>query len=136
MTHLIPGFESTASALAAQKIHMQMISENIANAQTTKDVNGKPYQRKIVAFETLMDHSDPSNNTVHVRTIQKDKAPDHYVYNPGHPHANSQGMVQMPNVKVSQEMVDMMMASRLYEANLKAFKLSQNMAQKTIQIGK
>ena len=135
MAHIIPGLESSASALAAQKLHMQVISENIANAHTTKDVDGKPYQRKIVAFESIINASD-NTHTVHVSSITRDKTPGNYIYNPNHPHANSQGMVQMSNVKLSQEMVDMIMASRIYEANLKAFKLSQGMAQKTIQIGK
>ena len=134
MSDLISGIEMSANALAAHKLQMRLISENIANAQTTKAPNGKPYQRKVPVFESLLD--DQGVSSVHVKAIKTDKTPGDMVYNPGHPHADKNGMVQMPNVKMSQEMVDMMVASRCYEANLKAFKISQTMAQKTLQVGK
>lgn len=124
----------SANALAAHKLQMRLISENIANAQTTKGPNGKPYQRKVPVFESILDNEGVSS--VHVKEIKNDKTQGDVVYNPGHPHADKNGMVQMPNVKMSQEMVDMMVASRCYEANLKAFKLSHSMAQKTLQLGK
>ncbi len=134
MSHLIPGLETSANALAAHKLHMRLISENIANAQTTRGPDGKPYQRKYPVFESILDKSGVQ--TIHVKEIKTDKTQGNAVYNPGHPHADERGMVTMPNVKVSQETVDMMLASRCYEANLKAFKISQTMAQKTLQLGK
>ena len=134
MSSLISGLDMSANALAAHKLQMRLISENIANAQTTKGPNGKPYQRKVPVFESILDNEGVSS--VHVKEIKNDKTQGDVVYNPGHPHADKNGMVQMPNVKMSQEMVDMMVASRCYEANLKAFKISQTMAQKTLQIGK
>lgn len=124
----------SANALAAYKLQMRLISENIANAQTTNGPNGKPYQRKVSVFESILDNEGLSS--VHVKEIRNDRTQGDVVYNPGHPHADKNGMVQMPNVKMSQEMVDMMVASRCYEANLKAFKLSYSMAQKTLQLGK
>lgn len=124
----------SANALAAHKLQMRLISENIANAQTTRGPNGRPYQRKVPVFESILDNEGVSS--VHVKEIKNDKTQGDVVYNPGHPHADKNGMVQMPNVKMSQEMVDMMVASRCYEANLKAFKLSHSMAQKTLQLGK
>ena len=134
MSSLISGLDMSANALAAHKLQMRLISENIANAQTTKGPNGKPYQRKVPVFESILDNEGVSS--VHVKEIKNDKTQGDVVYNPGHPHADKNGMVQMPNVKMSQEMVDMMVASRCYEANLKAFKLSHSMAQKTLQLGK
>lgn len=131
---LISGIEQSANALAAHKLQMRLISENIANAQTTRAPNGKPYQRKIPIFESVLDKQGLAS--VHVKEIKTDKTPGDAIYNPQHPHADAKGYVQMPNVKTSQEMVDMMIASRCYEANLKAFKISQTMAQKTLQIGK
>ncbi len=134
MSNLISGLDMSANALAAHKLQMRLISENIANAQTTKGPNGKPYQRKVPVFESILDNEGVSS--VHVKEIKSDKTMGDVVYNPGHPHADKNGMVQMPNVKMSKEMVDMMVASRCYEANLKAFKLSYSMAQKTLQLGK
>ena len=134
MSNLISGLDMSANALAAHKLQMRLISENIANAQTTKGPNGRPYQRKVPVFERILD--DEGVSSVHVKEIKNDKTQGDVVYNPGHPHADKNGMVQMPNVKMSQEMVDMMVASRCYEANLKAFKLSHSMAQKTLQLGK
>lgn len=134
MSNLISGLDMSANALAAHKLQMRLISENIANAQTTRGPNGRPYQRKVPVFESILDNEGVSS--VHVKEIKNDKTQGDVVYNPGHPHADKNGMVQMPNVKMSQEMVDMMVASRCYEANLKAFKLSHSMAQKTLQLGK
>ena len=134
MSNLISGLDMSANALAAHKLQMRLISENIANAQTTKGPNGKPYQRKVPVFESILDNEGVSS--VHVKEVKSDKTVGDVVYNPGHPHADTNGMVQMPNVKMSKEMVDMMVASRCYEANLNAFKLSYSMAQKTLQLGK
>lgn len=134
MSNLISGLDMSANALAAHKLQMRLISENIANAQTTKGPNGRPYQCKVPVFESILD--DEGVSSVHVKEIKNDKTQGDVVYNPGHTHADKNGMVQMPNVKMSQEMVDMMVASRCYEANLKAFKLSHSMAQKTLQLGK
>ena len=133
-TDLIAGLDMSANALAAHKLQMRLIAENIANAQTTQGPDGKPYQRKVPVFESLLNEEGVSS--VHVKEIKTDKTAGNIIYNPNHPHADKNGYVQMPNVKMSQEMVDMMMASRCYEANLKAFKISSNMAQKTLQLGK
>ena len=134
MSNLISGLDMSANALAAHKLQMRLMSENIANAQTTKGPNGKPYQRKVPVLESILDNEGVSS--VHVKEVKSEKTVGDVVYNPGHPHADTNGMVQMPNVKMSKEMVDMMVASRCYEANLKAFKLSYSMAQTTLQLGK
>lgn len=134
---LIPGIQASSDALAAEKLRLRLVAENIANAQTTRGPNGKPYQRKMAVFESyLAGAGKEATTSVRVKSIQSDKSEGEKVYNPSHPHADKNGMVEMPNVKVSQEMVDMILASRTYEANLKAFKTVRMMAQKTLQIGK
>ena len=145
--NLLPGIEITASALNAERIRMDVIAENIANAQTTRSVDGKPYQRKVVAFEAVLDHQNDNSKIlgseskniikkVEVGDIRSDPTPGPLVYNPAHPHANDQGMVQMSNVQVSREMVDLISASRAYEANLNVISTSRQMARQVMSIGK
>jgi len=131
---LIPGIQSTASALDAHKVRLEAISQNIANATTTRGPDGKPYQRQLVSFATLLDKA--GNHSVRVSTVGVDPRPGPVVYNPGHPDANESGMVTMPNVSMSVEMVDMMMASRAYEANLNAAKTAREMALQALEIGR
>lgn len=131
---LITGGNAAADAMAAEKLRIRLISENIANAQTTKGPNGKTYCRKIAVFESFLDKNNCAS--VRVKEIANDKSAGDKIYNPAHPHADKNGFVEMPNVKVSKEMVDMILSSRAYEANLKGFKMVQSIAQKTLQIGK
>lgn len=134
---LIPGVQSSAQALQAEKIRLEVIAQNIANAQTTRVEGGGPYQRKMVAFEALMSKAgDGSVAGVGVAGIIPDTNPGPVVYAPTHPHANAEGMVQMPNVEISREMVDMLASSRAYEANLAAVKASRLMAKQALAIGK
>jgi len=133
---LLPGIGATAQALSAEKVRMEVIAQNIANAQTTRDANGGAYQRKIVAFEAMMgDREDGVTQGVRVAGILPDPTPGPLVYNPNHPHANAEGMVLMPNVKTSQEMVDLIASSRAYEANLTVVKTSRQMARQALAIG-
>jgi flagellar basal-body rod protein FlgC len=138
--NLISGIEITGGALNAQKTRLDMVAQNIANAQTTRTANGGPYQRQVVSFETeLVRHagmSGPSLQSVKVATIQTDRTPGQQVYNPQHPDAGPDGLVTMPNVNLSYEMVDLITASRAYEANLSVVKNARQMAMKTLQIGK
>ena len=126
---LLSGIETTASALNAGRIRMDIIAENIANAQTTRGLEEGPYQRKLVTFEAVLDrskalsktlgnHSSNMIKSVRVGDVRNDPTPGPLVYNPAHPHANAEGMVEMSNVQVSREMVDLISASRAYEANL------------------
>lgn len=131
---LIPGINQTASALEANKLRLEIIAQNIANAHTTLDETGGPYQRQVVSFETML--SDAKNVSVQVSDVSKDTTPGPAVYNPSHPHADDQGMVQMPNVSMTQEMVDMITASRAYEANLSVAKTSRQMAERALEIGR
>ncbi|RUS46378.1 flagellar basal body rod protein FlgC [Cohnella sp. AR92] len=149
----LSGFDSSASALTAQRLRMDVISSNIANAETTRAsyVNGEyvPYRRKEVVFEPdqpsfsdiLSSKLDGTNaNTsasgVRVTEIREDSTPFKQVYNPTHPDADANGMVSMPNVDILKEMVDMISATRSYEANVTALNASKSMFTKSLEIGR
>ena len=143
MLPLLSGVQSTTSALEAERIRMEVISQNIANANTSRGIDGKPYQRQEVVFETILSRqmtgtspSDGAGKGVTVSRITKDNVPPRLVYNPGHPDANPQGMVALPNINVHEEMVDMIAASRAFEANLAVVKNARSMAMQTLSIGK
>jgi flagellar basal-body rod protein FlgC len=142
MINLLPGIESSASALDAERIRMDVVAQNIANANVTRDVDGKPYQRQEVVFESVLcalqnaDTPDAGSKTVQIARVQKDARPPRMIYNPGHPDANAQGMVAMPNINIHQEMVDMIASSRSYEANLAVVKNARAMAMQALSIGK
>ncbi len=138
--NLISGVDVTVGALNAQKTRLDIVAQNIANAQTTRTPAGGPYQRQVVSFETELVRrsgaSGPSLQSVHVSGITPDTTPGEQVYNPQHPDAGSDGMVTMPNVNLAYEMVDLITASRAYEANLSVVKNSRQMAMKALDIGK
>ncbi len=140
--NLIPAVNVSADALNAEKIRMSIVAQNIANAHTTKDSNGKVYQRKIVSFESILDQKSVSGGiaelarTVRIREISNDLTPGKKIYNPQHPDADEDGMVEMPNVEISREMVDLISASRAYEANLSVIKTARQMAQQALLIGR
>ena len=150
--NLITGIDVTAGALNAQKTRLDIVAQNIANTQTTRGPDGGPYRRKVVSFETeLLQRLDPSATstsagassagassarTVRVAEIGTDRRPGQRIYDPQHPDAGPDGMVEMPNVNLAQEMVDLITASRAYEANLSVVKTARQMAMKTLEIGK
>ena len=137
-------FDIAASALKAQRIRLNTISSNLANVETTSTPEGGPYKRKSVYFETapirFADQLDRAMNKgvsgVRVRSITEDTAPPKRVYNPSHPDADEQGYVAMPNIDVLKEMVDMMSATRSYEANATTIKSAKRMALKALEIGR
>ncbi|HLS07201.1 MAG TPA: flagellar basal body rod protein FlgC [Bacillota bacterium] len=143
---------TSASALTAQRLRMDIVSANIANAQTTRavlneDGTYEPYRRKMVSFTpknenfgTILQRAKQANQRVgegvSVRQIVNDESPFKQVYNPDHPDANEQGYVQLPNVDPLKEMVDLMSATRSYEANITSLNASKNMLLKALEIGK
>lgn len=131
--NLIPGIESTGSALDAYRQQLEIVAQNIANAQTTRTESGEPYQRQQISFENYL-HDTGSG--IRVSHISKDPRPGPVLHQPEHPHANAEGMVQMPNVNVAMEMVDLITASRAYEANLSVASTSRHMAQKALEIAR
>ncbi|MFG6115124.1 flagellar basal body rod protein FlgC [Halobacillus sp. MO56] len=143
----------SASALTAQRLRMDTISSNIANAETTRaelndDGNWQPYRRKQVVFEprekdfgTFLKQAKASSATsgqgVRVSEIREDNSePFKLEYNPNHPDANEDGYVQLPNVDPLREMVDLMSATRSYEANITSVNASKSMLMKALEIGK
>ena len=141
---IIPGLQSSASALHAERIRMEVISQNIANANTTKAENGEPYRRQLVHFESILrkqmgqPNNVASNNLSQVEATKtiEDSRPFREVYQPGHPDASKDGMVQYPNVHIHEEMADMISASRAYEANMAVIRTSRTLAMQTINMGK
>jgi len=139
MISLLPGVGASASALNAERTRLELISQNIANANTTRGLDGKPYQRQSAVFESILHQAaDGSLGTPEMRVagILKDQRPSQLIFNPGHPDANAQGMVAMPNVSIHEEMADMIIASRAYEANLSVIKNSRMLALQALTIGK
>jgi flagellar basal-body rod protein FlgC len=137
--NLISGIDITAGALNAQRTRLDIVAQNIANAQTTRTPSGGPYQRAVVSFETELIRrvgSGTSLQTVKIGSISPDRTPGQQVYNPQHPDAGPDGLVMMPNVNLSYEMVDLITASRAYEANLSVVKSARQMAMKALDIGK
>jgi flagellar basal-body rod protein FlgC len=141
MIQILTGVQNTAAALTAEQTRLDVISENIANANTAHGVDGKPYQRQVVVFESALQQAMGSNGNVQmspieVAHIEKDDTPPIKVYEPGNPDADSSGMVSMPNINISEEMADLISASRTFEANLAVVKNARTMAMETLAIGK
>ncbi|MGE6574745.1 flagellar basal body rod protein FlgC [Paenibacillus xylanexedens] len=143
-------FSISSSALTAQRLRMDVISSNIANAETTRASvsNGEavPYKRKMVllepnktSFGTMLQNQmrgSGSGDGVRVTEIREDQSPLKPVYDPSHPDANAEGYVFMPNVDIAKEMVDMISASRSYEANVTALNSTKAMISKALEIGR
>lgn len=142
MINFLPGVNSSVSALDAERVRMEVISENIAHANTTRGPDGRPYQRQQVAFEALLPQSQSlpgqlgGTSEVRVASVSKDTRPPRLVFNPAHPDADESGMVALPNVNIHEEMADLVLASRAFEANLAVIKNARMMALQTLSIGK
>lgn len=118
---------------------MEVITQNIANVNTTRGIDGKPYQRQNVVFHAVLQEAQGAGtgpSTVEVASIEQDKRPPRLVFNPGHPDANADGMVAYPDINIHEEMADLIVASRSYEANLAVIKNARSMAMQTLAIGK
>ena len=138
MIQILTGIQNTSAALDAEHVRLDVISQNIANAQTTRDVDGKPYQRRVVVFENVLDNAvnggNPDLPAMRVARVEHDQRPAVKIYQPGNPEADEHGMVQMPNVNIQEEMADMISASRAFEANLAVVKNARAMAIQTLAI--
>ncbi len=139
---LLPSVKISSSGLEAENVRMEVAANNAANAQTTHGVDGKPFRRKEVVFAAELQnaiggqHNVKDLNGVRVQSIVEDQRPPERIYRPGHPDADAEGYVSMPNVNSVEEMVNMMSASRAYDANLAAIKNATDMARKALEIGK
>lgn len=143
----LEGLKISSSGLAAERVRMNVISSNLANANTTRTEDGTgPYKRKDVvftargsgtSFDNLMRQAfDPELKEVKVDGIVEDQKAPKRVYNPGHPDADQEGYVAMPNISVMEEMVNMITSTRSFEANTTALNATKSMAMTAISIGR
>ncbi|NLO89031.1 MAG: flagellar basal body rod protein FlgC [Clostridia bacterium] len=136
---LIPGIAISASALTAQKLWMDLIANNIANMNTTRTEGGGPYRRQMPVFRERLKEAMEGGyrgNGVRVERIIEDATPPRMVYNPDHPDADENGFVAMPNINIVNEMIDLIAASRAYEANVTVLNTAKSMALKALEIGR
>lgn len=142
MIQILTGIQNTSAALDAERTRLDVISQNIANAHTTHDVDGQPYQRRVVVFETALQNAmngtgaNASLPAIQVAKIERDTRPPLLVPDPGNPEADARGMVAMPNINIHEEMADLISASRTFEANLAVVKNARSMALATLAIGR
>jgi flagellar basal-body rod protein FlgC len=141
MIQILSGIQNTSAALDAEQTRLDVISQNIANVNTTHGVDGKPYQRQVVVFETSLQQAMNGDGNAQMSAIQgtrveKDSSPPIHIYDPGNPDADANGLVAMPNIDIHEEMADLISASRAFEANLAVVKNARSMAMETLSIGK
>lgn len=138
---------TSATGLTAERLRMDIISKNIANVNTTRTSSGMPYRRQVPIYKekdskTFSDFLNDAKgnyklgNGVEVTAIKDDKSPFKRIYNPGHPEADEKGYVLMPNVDIVTEMINLISASRAYEANVTALNSGKSMAMKALEIGR
>lgn len=137
---LFKAMKSSASALTAERLRMDLIANNLANINTTKGPDGLPYRRRFaVQAERAAQFSEAlqqAGDGVRIVQIEEDTAPFKLKHDPSHPDADEQGYVRLPNVDMLQEITDMMLANRIYQANVTAFNAAKAMAMRALEIGR
>lgn len=129
----------SASGMTAQRMRLDIVSENIANKDTTRTADGGVYRKKSVVFQDILNSAaagKEKGGVVVSEIIEDTTNPTQMVYNPGHPDADADGYVEMPNVDSLKETIDAMSASRSYDANVTAFNIMKQMAARGLDIGK
>lgn len=145
--NFLSAMATSSSGMAAQRFRMNIISANLANAQTTRTPEGGPYRRRDVIFGALpaprtfeeeLRQRAQNDEVLHSKVlgVSVDKRPPVLKFEPSHPDANEEGYVAMPNINTVEEMVNMMLATRSYEANVAAFNATKSMALKALEIGR
>lgn len=126
--------DTSASALIAERLRMDVIASNLANINTTRDAEGNvnPYKKRVVDFQAIL--NEKSVQGVVVSGISEDESPLRAVYDPGHPDADKDGYVYYPNVSVEKEMIDMISAKTAYEANTKAIQMFKSIYNASLEI--
>ncbi|MFA6179413.1 MAG: flagellar basal body rod protein FlgC [Methylophilaceae bacterium] len=127
-------FNISGSAMSAQSQRLNAVASNLANADSATSANGKPYKAKQVVF-TPMATSSADATGVKVKKVIEDASPPKVIYEPKHPLADAKGYVTMPNVNVTEEMVNMISASRAYQNNVETMNAAKTMLLKTLTIG-
>lgn len=142
MLGVFSAMEIAASGLSAQRLRMNTIASNLANARTTRTEAGEPYRRIDPVFEAVplrsigeVGFGGQGASLVRVSQLVEDGRPGQLVYEPGHPDANADGYVEYPNVNAVEEMVNMITASRAYEANVSSVEAVKKMARSAIELG-
>lgn len=131
---MFDSFRISASGMTAQRLWMDVIAENLANANTTRGADGKPYARKQVVLSEIPGSFESALQGVQVTGVVDDPTPGRRVYDPGHPDADKQGYVTLPNVTPVTEMVDLISSSRGYEADTQAMNAGKAMFLKALDI--
>ena len=137
----------SASGMTAERLRMDVMSRNIANANTTRTAAGTPYRRQVAVVRQIGGNNfgdvlsnrmgaSGSGNGVEVTAVVEDQSPFKLVYNPGHPDADQEGYVMLPNVDTVTEMINMISATRAYEANVTSLNSAKSMAMKALEIGR
>ncbi len=143
LNSLFSALDISASGMSAERFRMEVVANNIANSQTTMDKDGQPFRRKQVVFQTQLNNALSDMRTidgaqslggVRVTEVVPDMSALREIYQPGHPHADEKGIVKMPNVHLPNEMVDLVSATRVYEANLKAIQSFKQMIEQSLQL--
>ena len=144
MNQILSGMEISASGLTGERLRMEVAANNIANQHSTRTAEGGPYQRQQVTFAAAMNQTPGAGGGtgnafqnlkgVKVVGVTSDTTPGQSLYDPGHPDADETGYVRQSNVNLSHEMVDLVTASRAYEANLKSLETFRQMAEQALQL--
>jgi flagellar basal-body rod protein FlgC len=141
MENEFSALDISASGLMAQRIRLNVVAENLANAETTRTADGGPYRRKLVllggegpSFAETLDATQGSG--VRVLGVQESPDPPRLIHQPAHPDADAAGYVALPNINPVLEMVDLLSASRAYEANVTAIQAAKSMIAKALEIGR
>ncbi|APC07889.1 flagellar basal body rod protein FlgC [Neomoorella thermoacetica] len=143
---LLPALAISASGLTAERLRLDIIANNLANINTTRTPRGGPYRREVPVFAERLQEAmgqlpgQPSSRApgagVEVAAIVEDNSPPRLVYDPSHPDADANGYVHLPNINIVNEMVDMITASRAYEANVTVLNAAKAMTLKALEIGR
>lgn len=144
---MFDAMEISSSGLAAQRMKMKVISSNIANVNTTRTPGGGAYRRKEVIFgalpgdktfqqELISQSKDEGTRHVKVLGVVEDSRAPKLIYDPNHPDANEEGYVEMPNIEVVEEMTNLLISKRSFEANVAAINATKNMISQSLDIGK
>lgn len=133
--NLFSAADISASGMSAERLRMETVAHNIANANSTSTASGQPFQRQQLVFSEVLDRNHPTGlGGVRVVARKSDESPFPEIYSPGHPDADKNGYLRTSNVKLPNEMVDLITASRSYEANLKALTSFKDMIEQTLTL--
>lgn len=136
-SNLFSAADISSSGMAAERMRMEAVANNIANANSTRTAEGGPYRRQQAVFSALLDSDGMTSTGLHgVKYVglEADQTPFPEIHLPGHPDADDRGFVQMPNIQLPNEMIDLITASRSYEANLKALTSFKEMIEQTLSL--